>query len=1172
MHNAAIELFLVFYLLNSIYSIIIINITSKKSSNTYFKIIEQTSNLDLYIKVNNETVNPDIDGVYIFFQIEPGETEIIINANLTSLEELFAYNRQIESIKIKTIEEKITNVQNMFFLSQFLMSIDLSEFDLTEVTNFNSFFRECGSLVSIKFGNYKTINAIDLASMFYKCYSLVSLDLSIFNTFNVINMARLFYYCNSLISINLKHFNLHKVKDFSYMFSYCESLTSLDLSNFVTLEANNMEGMFFGCKSLKSLELNSFITLKVELMGYMFMNCQTLIDLKINNFDTSNVIDMSYMFCNCRFLTSLNISNFNGNSVINTNEMFSGCASLKSLDIQNFKPNKILSMSYMFYSCFNLKFLNLSNFNTSLTTNMNSMFYGCKSLSYLNINNFNTKNVEDMTDMFRDCFSLTSLNLSNFEISDNAKFENIFNGISKNLIYCANDEVYEKIESYMNKIECAIRDKNCIPDWHVTSKKIINDNGTCIVNCSITDNFKYEYENKCYSSCPEGTTSFYNNKFLCEIFRDEKLKEFLSNNKDIKTNKITEIFETSQNLEDNKIIEEYKTNTNNFNENNMLETPKICGANDFFMSRCISFKYNSMVKIIIEDINDGLMDDKINDDVIKNKIDIYQMDNNIKYQITSSFNQRNKIYDNISIIDLKECETKLKDIYEIPKNITLIIFKFDYILEEILVPIVGYEVFNPITKKILDLNHCQNIKIDIILPVSIRDNELYKHDPNSNYYKDKCNSFPNDKGVDMSLYERKKNYNDNNLALCYDNCNYINYKNDTNKVLCLCEPKFNSSLITLDKIINGKKILHNFINIKKFTNIGVIKCFKKFMSLKGFIHNIGSYIILFIFFIYVVGLVILIIKENKLLEKIIDKIITNYKKEKQLKHLISTGNPIKKNLLVNKTIKNKMKKSINSLKDNKITNLINSTNFLNNQFKSIKKINNIKLENKIEKFSEIELNIYDFSIAQKNDKRGYIECYISLVKTRHPLISSFLFNDEYNSRSIKICLLFFSFALNFIVNSLFFSDETMHKIVEDEGIFNFVYNLPITIYSTIISFVFNIIIKKLALSENAILEIRNEKKLEKMVRKAKETKKYLTIKFILFFIISFISLFIFWFYIGCFCAVYTNTQIYLIKDTLIIFALSMISPFIIYILVCIIRKKSLNKPGQCLYKISQILQ
>ena len=77
--------------------------------------------------------------------------------------------------------------------------------------------------------------------------------------------------------------------------------------------------------------------------------------------------------------------------------------------------------------------------------------------------------------------------------------------------------------------------------------------------------------------------------------------------------------------------------------------------------------------------------------------------------------------------------------------------------------------------------------------------------------------------------------------------------------------------------------------------------------------------------------------------------------------------------------------------------------------------------------------------------------------------------------SIKICLLFFNFALNFTINALFFTDETMHKIIEDEGIFNFFYNLPITIYSTIISFIINFIIKKLSLSQKSILEIRKKK-------------------------------------------------------------------------------------------------
>ena len=148
----------------------------------------------------------------------------------------------------------------------------------------------------------------------------------------------------------------------------------------------------------------------------------------------------------------------------------------------------------------------------------------------------------------------------------------------------------------------------------------------------------------------------------------------------------------------------------------------------------------------------------------------------------------------------------------------------------------------------------------------------------------------------------------------------------------------------------------------------------------------------------------------------------------------------------------------------------------------------------------------------------------------------------------------------------------MHKIVEDEGIFNFLYNLPLTIYSTLISFCIGTLIKKLALSEKVLLEIRKEKKLKEMKQIVEKIKKKLIIKFALFFIISFIFLSGFWFYIGCFCAVFTNTQIYLIKDTLISFAFSLILPFIKYLFVCIIRKKSLNKPGQCLYNISQAFQ
>ena len=147
----------------------------------------------------------------------------------------------------------------------------------------------------------------------------------------------------------------------------------------------------------------------------------------------------------------------------------------------------------------------------------------------------------------------------------------------------------------------------------------------------------------------------------------------------------------------------------------------------------------------------------------------------------------------------------------------------------------------------------------------------------------------------------------------------------------------------------------------------------------------------------------------------------------------------------------------------------------------------------------------------------------------------------------------------------------MHKIYEDKGIFNFIYSLPKIIYSTIISFIISAIMKKLALSEAIILEINKEKKMNEIKQKAQKIGRIIIIKSFCFFVISFVLLGLFWFYIGCFCVVYPNTQIYLIKNTIISFSFSLVIPFIIYIFACIIRIKSLKKPGEFLYKLSKLL-
>ena len=198
---------------------------------------------------------------------------------------------------------------------------------------------------------------------------------------------------------------------------------------------------------------------------------------------------------------------------------------------------------------------------------------------------------------------------------------------------------------------------------------------------------------------------------------------------------------------------------------------------------------------------------------------------------------------------------------------------------------------------------------------------------------------------------------------------------------------------------------------------------------------------------------------------------------------------------------------------------------------------------------------------------------MSLLKIGHLFIFSFIYNNDYNSRIIKICLFFFSFGLYYTVNALFFTDSTMNKIYEDEGKYDLISQIPKLLYSNLISTVINIIVKTLSLSERDILKLENNRKGENYKNKLIKLKKCVLIKFILFFIISFLFLFIFWLYISTFCAVYMNTQKYLIVDTLISFLLSLVYPFGYYLIPGILRIPSLkSKNKECLYKISLLCQ
>ena len=73
-----------------------------------------------------------------------------------------------------------------------VISIDLSHFDSSKVTEMIYLFSGCKSLEYIDFTNFNTESLENMPFMFENCISLKSLDLSSFNTENIQDMSNIF--------------------------------------------------------------------------------------------------------------------------------------------------------------------------------------------------------------------------------------------------------------------------------------------------------------------------------------------------------------------------------------------------------------------------------------------------------------------------------------------------------------------------------------------------------------------------------------------------------------------------------------------------------------------------------------------------------------------------------------------------------------------------------------------------------------------------------------------------------------------------------------------------------------------------------------------------------------------------------------------------------------------
>ena len=127
-----------------------------------------------------------------------------------------------------------------------------------------------------------------------------------------------------------------------------------------------------------------------------------------------------------------------------------------------------------------------------------------------------------------------------------------------------------------------------------------------------------------------------------------------------------------------------------------------CPPLDFFSKKCFlnsndPILIDKMLEKINENILNGSLEQLLSSIIEAKEEYIITYSNNIIFTLSTIDNKNysNK-YNNISLIDFGECAEKLKAIYS---NKTLIIFKTDIFEEGLLIPIVEYEIYDPIDKK-----------------------------------------------------------------------------------------------------------------------------------------------------------------------------------------------------------------------------------------------------------------------------------------------------------------------------------------------------------------------------------------------------------------------------------------------------------------------------------------
>ena len=590
--------------------------------------------------------------------------------------------------------------------------------------------------------------------------------------------------------------------------------------------------------------------------------------------------------------------------------------------------------------------------------------------------------------------------------------------------------------------------------------------------------------------------------------------------------------------------------------------------------------------------------------------------------LVSNFNNTNKnnIPDNYFIIRHNSASTNKP--YINSKN-----YDFNFCNKD---PIL-YE--NEINISDLKYNYANDEPIDIDTILYGKRFGIDLFDPYNDFFNDICFKFTSEKGTDVTLDSRVEDYYQN-ITFCDDkkSSHYLsyNYSEKTNIITYRCAYGFYEN--EKDKHSYLDIIDTELKTFASVSNIKVITCFRQFLNLRDVVANYGGMICILVLFIQIICFLIFCFKGIKSIRKQIDDLFNlgneiikkqstifkdvklNIEKEereesnekilntkeindadniRQSLHKENTENTENKENTEKKAkrentddkLKEKEKKETNEKLDKKILEKNKeekdalSFDSINKKVKSKdfdKETNiDVKSENSIlYDYNNDELNEMPFDKAIKHDKRNFCSYYCNMLLISHILLNVFCRQSDYNLFVVKLGLLLMTFPINLTFNILFFTNKKLKlTYIKSMNDISFIWdNMANSVYSSILSSTFLIILKLICLTHNSVRALRKIKDVKLAKEKSKCVFRCIKLRIFIYYILSFAFILVFGFYVLSFCAIFENTQIVLIKSTFTSWVISLIYPFIIFLIASFIRSLSYSCKSKCLYAVKQILQ